>query len=308
MTTPDQKLLDDLAAFARVEVEACDIEPWAATLDVTRMWLGYEDTAWLVKLYNATDNLATAVGMANRWATPYQWAHDYAGRDCLADAVIGRERRNLRATPGGLAKHLDSYVDALNGKDQFTWLRDPIPPGAYRDEAFDALVRYLRLSCWGTGRLAGFEWAEFAGKVLRVPVKAGHGCLWESSGPRQALEWIYNGGKRADSDDQLRNWATECHSYLAWHGAELDWWDFETVICDFNVMRKGRYYPGQHIAMLREEIQSMHPAWSQQFAVDMSVVIPYPWHNTPPGVNKKLAANYADTGKIRTPTGRIIKT
>lgn len=309
MTRIDQQTLGDLVAFARVELDSGDIEPWAAVLGACLPAWGYESTAWMVKLYNAYDDLGSAVRAHACWPSPQAWRAPpprFAPHVLAGQFPCGRERRNLRGgDPNKLVRHLDSYVAFLHGQDQVNWLQEAFPRSWPEGAAFDALMKQMR-RVWGTGRLAAFEWAEFAGKVLGLPVKAGDGCLWESSGPRESLERIYNGGAKAKSQDQLDIWALRCKEYLAECGAALDWWDLETVICDFNVMRKGKYYPGQHIAMIRDEIEALAVPWRDVLGTALMARIPEPWCDVPPGVNKQLAASYALDGKIRTPFGRVI--
>lgn len=305
MLRVDTATLDDLVAFARAEQQALDVEPWAEVIGYA-MFIGLLDAeaaAWLVKAYNAYDDLGSAVRFTTRWPSPDDWVADApAGRRHAADWPLGRERRNLR---GGLVVgHFNSYTTALWSGTQNGWLREAYPPGTHPATAFDLLMTWCR-QVWGTGRQAAFEWAEFAGKCLGLPVKPGHGCLWESSGPRESLERIYNCGERAPSQGWLDAAAEKCKHYLAEAGVTLEWWDLETVICDFNVMRKGRYYPGQHLAMIKEEIVGLpEPARSELLGV-FNVLIPEPWNAIAPGVDKPLAKAYAETGKIHSPFGLV---
>lgn len=303
----DERAQADLAAFARVELESGDIEPWAAVLRelLTRGLLNTEQAAWAVKLYNAHDDLGSAFKVAAVFGSPQGWAEaDPADQDrALRGLTIGTERRNLRGA-GLMRRHLDSYVAALHGQAQYMWLREAIPLTATHSQAFNALHQWMRAQIWGTGRLAAFEWAEFAGKVLGMPVMAGDGLLWESSGPRESLERIYNGGAPAPSQEWLEDTATACRDLLWDNGAKLAWWDFETVICDFNVMRKGRYYPGKHLAMVADEISGLPAAERGPLMAAFRAVTP--WSNLPPGVNKPLAASYARDGLIRTPFGKFV--
>jgi hypothetical protein len=92
---------------------------------------------------------------------------------------------------------------------------------------------------------------------------------------------------------------------LAEAGADLSWWDFETVICDFNVMRKGRYYPGKHLAMISEEIDGMAEPGRSVVRAAYDAVIPDPWRDIPPGPDKELGSAYRETGTIHTPFGTI---
>lgn len=312
MGVTDTRTLADLARFARIEQTAHDIEPWAEVLRcmaIKDAFDSWEQVAWIVKLYNAYDDIGSAFRLFARYPDPDQWYHaSYADRlAATAKLPCGRERRNLRASKIAgelMVKHLDSYVGALGGGTQFRWIREAVPLGTDHGVGFDALVSYLRTSVWGTGRQAAFEWAEFIGKVLGVPVMASHGCLWESSGPRTSLERIYNGGDRAPSQRWLDLKASDCRDTLVRNGAVLEWWDVETVICDFNVMRKGRYYPGQHLAMIKAEIYDLPNRWRTELYQALNTVVPKPWCDTPRGTDKALAKAYALTGFIETPWGR----
>lgn len=304
MATVDRATLADLAAFARAELAAGDIEPWAVVLAECRTsgWLTGEGAAWAVKCYNAYDDLGSAFRLLDRWPGPTFWATAPDTTEA-ASWGIGHERRNLRG--GKIIRHLDSYVTALRGEPQLRWLGEVIVPGTDPGQAFDALMSYMRALVWGTGRQSAFEWAEFAGKALGVPVNAGHGCLWESSGPRESLERIYNGGQRAPSQAWLDGAAAQCRDHLASEGAPLEWWDLETVICDFNVMRKGRYYPGKHLAMIREEIDGLPEPARGTLLTAFRMVIPEPWNGIAPGADKGLQRAYAATGRITTPFGPL---
>lgn len=316
--TVDSRLLEDLWRFADIEAAIGDVEPWAAVLRdmLDRHVMDHEEAAWAVKLYNAFDDFSSAFMLMGAWPDPRTWLKGH--RACKLESAklpCGSERRNLRASkvPGELMmRHLDSYATALAGQTQMRWLREGIPPltvaAAGKGVSFDGLMSYLRRSVWGTGRQAAFEWAEFAGKVLGLPVSAGHGCLWESSGPRDSLERIFNGGERAASQAQLDQWACYARDYLAERGTPLEWWDFETVICDFGVMRKGRYYPGKHIAMMQEEITKLDQSgsgWGFHVRQSLDRVTWPEFAADRRGVDKRLNSHYRRTGEIRTPFGRV---
>ena len=288
ITPAEPAVLDDLAAFARTELAAGDIEPWAAVLAAARdtgLLPDAESAAWAVKAYNAYDDLTSAWALITAWPGPREWAED-------PDDLRG----------GRVIRHVASSWHAIAGSgSQAGGLAEAYPAGTRPAEAFGPLLRWLR-QVWGTGRQAAFEWAEFAAKVLGAGVDAPHGALWESSGPRESLQRIY--GNPDPSPGWLEDAATTCRDHLAVHGAALTWWDFETVICDFNVMRKGRYYPGQHLAMISEEI-GLVPADAGRggLAAAYRTAVPPEWHAAPAGVDKALARHYATTGRIATPPG-----
>lgn len=295
--TVEHRVLADLAEFARLELEAGDVEPWAAVIGHLHRsgHLDTEQALWAVKLYNAYDDISSAWRVAADWPTPAAWALAGPERRKAAAYFISRERRNLFG--GRLVRHLDSYVEGLDGRDQLEWLREALT-GTDPYANFLTLMPYLRRT-WGTGRQSAFEWAEFVAKVLSLPVETPDACLWESSGPRESLQRLY--GNPAPTEQWLNERAEECRTWLASQGAPLSWWDFETVICDFNVMRKGRYYPGAHIAMIREEIESLPNPARAQLREALAAAVPAPWIDTPPGRDKQLGRAYAATGRIHTP-------
>lgn len=295
--------LADLVTFARYEVAAADVEPWAAVLAEMRSVGGWDDERllWAVKLYNAFDDLGSAMAVMADCAGPADWPH--ADRNAAARLPCSGERRNLRG--GRVLHHIDSYVHLLGGQSQSAWLREAIPTGADPADSFLTLMPYLR-RVWGVGRLTAFEWAEFTAKVLGLDLEPPHAFLWESSGPRESLERLY--GNDSPTVEWLDATAVECREMLAVAGVPLTWWDFETVICDFNVMRKGRYYPGKHLAMILDEIESLTGRETRrQLRQAFRGVVPAPWRDVPPGVDKQLARAYRETGIVRTPQFAVLQ-
>jgi len=294
--TPDHAALADLAAFARVEVISRDVEPWA---DVLRHLYaeGVVDTEaalWLVTLYNTYDSLGSACAVAARWPGPYELVTapdfpDSAQYECT------QERRNLR---GGkvLIRHESyaSFVTGFNGT-QGGWIGRGLLPTATPQARWEPMTQHLR-GVWGVGRQAAFEWAEFLAKVMRLPLDAPNAQLWESEGPRRSLQRLY--GNPAPDRAWLDEAANECKAFLENEGVPLSWLDFETVICDFNVMRDGRYYPGRHLAALREEIDGVAGDLRPPLERAWRFVVPPEWQDIPPGIDKAKLPVYRDSGKL----------
>lgn len=299
--------------FARLELESGDIEPWASTIAAMRLPalgtlepglpaqgnLTLEQALWMAALYNTTDDLLSALRIAalapnvQAWSgvTPY-------GREVVAGLPISGERRNLYG--GRILDRLDSHAEQIGPQTHLSWIGQAVYEPTQPRLNFPLVMSLLR-RVWGVGRLAAFEWAEFFCKVGGVPVETTDGALWESSGPRESLERLY--GRDAPSAAWLTDRAYETMALLEGEGVHLSWWDFETVICDFNVMRKGRYYPGKHLAMISAEIAGLPEAdgWRDEWTAAYRAVIPAPWRDLPPGVDKELCRTYAATGTIRTP-------
>lgn len=298
----DSKGLADLVEFARLEQVSGDIEPWAATiaamtLPAAAVPLTREYALWVASLYNTTDDILSALTIAD--LCPYVWSWPQVtpwAREKVAGVRLSSERRNLYG--GRILNRLDSYAEQVGLDTQAGWVEQVIYSRTNPQANFPLVMNLLR-RVWGVGRLAAFEWAEFQHKIDGLPVDTTDGALWESSGPRESLERLY--GEPATGPAWLADRAEQTKALLAAEGVRLSWWDFETVICDFNVMRKGRYYPGKHLAMISEEIAGLPPKWRPGWEAAFRAVIPGPWADIPPGVDKALCRVYATTGNIHTP-------
>lgn len=293
-TVPDTRALADLTRFAQIETASRDVEPWADLLAELHLagHLDPEAAIWLLTLYNTYDDLGSAWSVYRRWPAPAAWANAPDRNEAASYPLTG-ERRNLR---GGLVlRRLASYYNEVSsGGTQTAWLARPLT-GDDPARDFDRLTTHLR-TIWGVGRLSAFEWAEFLAKVAGFPVAAGHGHLWDSSGPRASLERLY--GNTRPSRDWLDARARDAIQLLADAGVHAGVVDVETLVCDFNVMRGGRYYPGRHLAALREEITRMPPADQPRVLSAWHAIIPPPWNAIAPGISKPLLGVYRDTGRI----------
>jgi hypothetical protein len=304
--TVDRRVLADLVEFARIEQQSHDCEPWAELISELRRMgeLTREQSLWVLWLYNAYDNFGSAWAAYEAFPSPQSWsvAEPHHQR-WVATLAIERERRNLLG--GRMIKRWQSYVDLLGGDSQMGWLSRavsdegtlPPTPQGVRERNWDRMLAHTR-KVWGVGRQASFEWTEFLTKVdpgFGLAMDAGDACLWESSGPRKCLQRIY--GLESPSKARLEAVAGLARSHLKSEGVDLAWVDFETIICDFNVMRDGRYYPGKHLAALREEVQDV-PILMAAYRH----IIPEPWRSgIRPGVDKQLNQVYLKTGRIITP-------
>lgn len=290
---PDATRIDDLAEFARIEIDSADVEPWADLIaELLRSGTCTEQEAtWALTLYNTYDSIHSAFSVLDRWPDPDAW-HAADDKNDVAQYECTQERRNLRG--GRVVRRFQTYVDALGGMTELAWMRQALQhddPG--RD--FRRLTTLMR-SVWGVGRQAAFEWAEFVEKVHGWPIDCDDAQLWESEGPRRSLQRLY--GNPDPSPEWLDNAAHQCKADLEDRGVALRWVDFETIICDFNVMRDGRYYPGRHLAALAEEIETAPPAWRDRLSTAWKAIVPDPWADIEPGINPIKMPVYRDTGRI----------
>lgn len=289
----DLDMLDDFVTFARAEVAANDVEPWAAMFKVVydEELLPREEAIWLTTLYNTYDRVDSALGVHGRWPTPHHWAAD-PERWEACNWPCAQERRNLHG--GKVVRRHQGYADLLGDSSQLDWLLIPIESSDLGVN-FRELTKHL-LQIWGVGRQAAFEWAEFAGKCFGLPVDAADGQLYDSSGPRESIEALFNGGNKmkADELDEAADWLK---SYLAGEGIDVPFVDLETLVCDFKVMRKGGYFVGRHITALKGEI-----AGHELLEYAFNKVIPPDWAAIPGGLDMDpgLRGHYKRTGHIIT--------
>lgn len=287
----DTKIMSDLVAFARIEVASHDIEPWAEVIRAVE--LPTEQKTWLATLYNTHDDLHSAWKSMRLWPTPADWGRA-GNRHKAAEFNCTQERRNLRG--GRVLQRHASYCRTLAGRSELEWMAAACTT-PYAGRNFAALTEQMR-EVWGVGRQSAFEWAEFAGKVMGLPVDAADGQLWDSSGPRRSLEDLW--GLTNPTPSQLDEVAHLTRDYLYGEGVDLAWVDFETVICDFLVMRRGRYYPGRHLAALWDEIDLMPGDEDRSLLIDAwDAVIPAPWSEMPSGgIDPAKLDVYAKSGRI----------
>lgn len=290
----DLRTLADLVTFARLVVESNDLEPWAAIIRDLYDYgdIDYDTALWLATLYNTYDALGSAWLVASRWPSLRAWGRA-PDRAEAADYPCTQERRNLRG--GRVLRRFESNLVLLDGRSLDGWLRAGMR-GPTATINFNLMVDHVR-QVWGVGRQAAFEFVEFLDKVCDYPVTAPNAFLWESEGPRRSLQALYGNPHptRAWLDDR----ANECRDYLAANGVSLSWEDFETAICDFHVMRAGRYYPGRHLAALREEIDEIEGDDHAMLLAAWYRIVPEPWCDIAPGIDKAKLPLYRDTGLVR---------
>jgi hypothetical protein len=287
----EEEHLANLITFARREIESRDVEPWAGLLGELHAHGDVDDEQllWLIKLYNAYDAFDSAFAVFDRWASPGEWL-TALDRYEARQYPCTQERRNLRG--GKVVQHLEDYALAVNGGTQRAWLEHALTH-------FDPELDFMRMTrhtrtLWGVGRQTAFEWAEFLAKAARFPISAPNAMLWESEGPRRSLQRLY--GNANPSSAWLDARAVECRAMLAEAGVELAWEDFETIICDFNVGRDGRYYVGRHLAALREELDTIAPPWREPLRAAWDRYVPEPWRDIAPGIDKAKMPLYRDRG------------
>ena len=277
-------VLDDVAMFGAAHIASDDVDPIYPVLrwlyDAERM--DDEQRLWATILYTTYYNLTSGLQAFDAMPT--------AGRlpETVTRFPTGVERRGLR---GGLTgPFIDGFIDALAGQSIKGWLTQ-----SWGD---DPVVNYLLLwDTWqtvkGNGRWSAFKIAEVLRRVHGFNIIAPDMRLKFCTGPLEGLRWMFPHGV---SDDHRAKVFREA---MIERGVDEDWEHLETVLCDFNSMRKGHYYVGHDIDQMQEQIafapapialrlrEARHGSLPQAYLGELNG-----WN----GRSAPLAKSYRDTG------------
>lgn len=209
-----------------------------------QLQLNAEQRLWFTVLYLAYYDITSALS-AFYAAGPYPAVPENAGRwPCAV------ERRGLRG--GKVEIFLREYCNATGLDGQKPWITrgwgsDP----AANYELFWEQAQTL----WGNGRWAAFKWADLLKNVHELPLAAPDMRMAFCSGPKEGLEWLY--GLSGASVAELDAAGADLMERLRAAGVPLeDWEQLETILCNFNSTRKGKYYVGHDIDEMQHVIES----------------------------------------------------
>lgn len=258
--------MNDLAVFAREHIRTDDIDPAYPVLRalIRRGELGVAESFWFVALYLAFYNLPSALRAFNDHPIPRSMGDVIEPH--LFKLPTGVERRGLR-DPLAMQAHLESYR-AVVGFDGSSWLsrtsvevlETPINSKTgylaftYPVMSFNkfwAAAQTIRYN----GRWAAFKWAELIADVLYYPLAFPDMRLKDCTGPLEGLKWLFFDDDRIADLESQEEAARIVRGELLARGLDLPWEKLETVLCDFNSMRKGGYYVGHDIDLMMEQIE-----------------------------------------------------
>jgi len=202
-----------------------------------------EERLWFSALYVAFYNLPSALAA---WI----WI---AGRDLdgcadhLAKLPTGIERRGMRG--GAVVPYLWRMLEhePLGAWLTRGWKIDR-PRGNY--EVF--WERWQTVP--GNGRWSAFKMGEILRRVHDFDLLAPDMRMEFCSGPKEGLQWLYD--TKSNEVSLLNTYGQRLRMELASRGVHLDWEHLETILCNFNSARKGKYYVGHDIDELQEQISS----------------------------------------------------
>jgi hypothetical protein len=265
---------EDIVAFGTAMLSSQDIDPAYPTLRKLQERLGLTGTKneqglWLTVLYQAFYNLPSALAACHRIGWPVSQQGLCETR--LHELPIGTERRGLR---GGMVRdYLWGYWMAVEGEatnwqivhsgerwvSQRRWMRHGWTGEDSEEE------RYLKFwDQWQTipynGRWSAFKTAELLKEVHHFRMTAPDMRMQHCSGPREGLIWLYSlelkPYKAKDRIRILNDYGLRLRRALADRGLPLSWEHLETVLCNFNSMRQGKYYVGHDIDEMQEQLMA----------------------------------------------------
>jgi Alpha-glutamyl/putrescinyl thymine pyrophosphorylase clade 2 len=256
---PEDGLIEDFVTFSDEMIYSKDIDPVYPILAETYDSLDLEDESrlWFTFLYMAYHMLPSATAAFERHPKPGPLDGD------MLKLPMMMQRRNLRG--GKLQSHVASYLRAIEGSSQDSWIRNGFRAGeAMREYNFEAFWLTSQ-SVWGNGRLAAYKWAEILEYVHGYQMRAPDMRLKDCLGPRRGVELVYD---MLGAPTAPLNIAGDDVKYRLQEGLgrELRWAEVETCLCDFAAMLQGRFYVGHDIDEIQEQITdyASRTVWKRQ--------------------------------------------
>jgi hypothetical protein len=199
-----------------------------------------EQALWLSFLYVAYYHIGSA------WATFRDCPHP-SPIDTLSmlKRPTGIDRRGLR-DPICMQAHITSWCEiACKYRGQDRWLSDGWPRPNDPVENYYIVSERLQEVAFN-GRWAAFTMTEILKTVHRWPLQAPDMRLQHASGPREGLAWLY-GVPTTTPIPILDGYGEDLSDRFTTRGLTIPWERLESVLCDFNNVRQGRYYLGKRI-------------------------------------------------------------
>jgi len=252
MTLPVRRDWDAIAYFAGHLIESRDQDPIYPVLHELSRLRQYnsEEALWLSVVYQAFYHLPAALEAIRRLGD----VRELDGRAILdarlRELPTGIERRGLR---GGLVvSYLSLVTEARRQARGFqNWLTEGWGTNPYTNYAnFQRTWQNLEFNA----RWSSFKMAE----ILKVShgwnIAAPDMDLRKATGPRQSLEYLYGlaNPKLIQLNESGEDFRHQLQKSL---NRALDWETVETILCNWNSVRQGRYYVGHDIDELQDQME-----------------------------------------------------
>lgn len=244
---PSEDLMADFITFSSHLIDSKDQDPIYPVLSATYdlLDLDEEQRLWFTFMYLAFYMVPSGLAAFRRHPEPELLDPK------LLKLPMMMQRRNLRG--GKIRRHVQSYVEAIEGDTQDRWVRNGFKQGQ-PERNFEAFWLTSQQP-WGNGRWTSYKWAEILKVVHGYELSAPDMKLDQCLGPRRGLEMMYSvpGApthvlNRA-GDDLKARMEESLNLYLSWE-------DVETCLCCYHSLVEGRYYIGHDIDQLQEQIEN----------------------------------------------------
>lgn len=292
------ELWPDFTRFTKLALETRDVDPvypvlksYLKSLDVEpqedeALWLSVAHLTWYdmgsaLHAWNEFDLSAESPDLTLRCAT---------------------ERRGNR-DPKQLEKNLASWRNHAKGKGLAEFLLGKLPTNK-RQAWTEVMARIERVH--GNGRWASYKLAEILMKVNDAPLEPFHMGHANSSGPRRGLELLMDGLPQGDKpedilflDDVSEGLVAGLRSRLPHMALPVE--EVETTLCDFHALHDGRYYVGNDIDQMFEQIMNERNHWTDAVLQARYDSLPHAYLGELEGwvgVDRERQKVYKQTGEI----------
>jgi len=245
---PVPQRFQDFIYFSQRQYDCLDYDPFHPMLYHMQKRLGVEEALWMSTLFMAWYNIGSfyiAFRNCDVLKLPPGWT---------ASLPIGTQRRNLRG--GKVLDHLKDFIKQAQKAGSIHKLltkgfgNNPTENWRKLNATVDSI--------WGNGRWSTYTTCEVYQKVNKLDVLPSDIMNEGSTGPRTGLCFMHgvqppSGTKVVPLLDQLaQRFHEQAQAHIKTRIPYLPegWYDLgmvESQLCDFNSLRKGRYYIGRDI-------------------------------------------------------------
>lgn len=255
--TVENNVLDDFLKFSQIQYNCLDYDPFHPMIQHFTKNMSDEKGLWLSTLYMAYYNMGSAYIAFKNTPVLTDLSKD------MEKLPIGVQRRNLRA-PGLMGKYFHLFNKQVK---HFGSIRTLLTHNFTDDLEKNWLTLMDNLnSVWGNGRWSSYTLGELYHKANNIPVIPCDIMNDGSSGPRAGLQYVMGEVPFTDKKDVLIKLDAKADElfdimkgkiktkipYLSKN--HLDHAMMESELCDFNSLRKGRYYVGRDVDRMQERI------------------------------------------------------
>lgn len=294
------ELWPDFTRFTKLAVETRDVDPVYPVLNAYLRGQGIEpgedDAMWLSVAHLTWYDMGSAL---NAW---HEW--DLSQESPNVTLRCATERRGNR-DPNQLEKNLASWRSHAKRDGLAGYLIGNLP-GDPRRAWQEVMNRIERVH--GNGRWASYKLAEILIKVNEVPLEPYHMGHANSSGPRRGLELIIDNlpqGDRPEDIEFLDDMSAGLVAGLQMRlpGMKLYVEEVETTLCDFHALHDGRYYVGNDIDQMQQQLMDRPGHWTDDVLQARYDSLPHAYLgelNGWVGIDKARQKAYKETGEILT--------